>query len=121
MPKSSLSALLVTGIVLCGPTQAASEPPCKPELAFKETRFSPIQAQQRIWTGVISVDASKCAAGFGRFALGFDRIIEYGPDLTFVEPFEWKPGEISVSFIFGYDEAPTNYWIADIAPCGCRN
>jgi hypothetical protein len=113
--------LLIGTLALCGPTQAASEALCRPNIAIKKTTFAPAQAQQRIWTAALAVDASRCTVNAGRFEIGFDRIIEYGPDLRFSEWFDWKEGPTEVSYVFGWDEAPTAYWISGVAPCPCRN
>ena len=121
MSHISLSAFLIGAIAFCGPAQAANEMLCKPQLAFRQVNFSEAKERQRIWTATLAVDASRCTVNAGRFEIGFDRIIEYGPDLRFFERFDWKDGATDVAYVFGWDEAPTAYWISGIAPCNCRN
>jgi hypothetical protein len=58
------SAFLGAVAVLAGITTAVGQPMCRPTLAFKDVRFSPMQppSMQRTWTAVVTVDASRCAA-----------------------------------------------------------
>ncbi len=83
----------------------AGQQTCKPTLAFKEVRFSPMQPPtlERKWTAVLSVDASRCATASGRFGIIFSRMKENAPETDFLEQFTWKPGsmEVSVRFLGG--------------------
>ena len=106
--------------LVLGSLPAAGEPLCKPQLSVQQTRFSGTQAQQRLWVAQVTADSARCAETSGRFTLGMDRIIEYGPDLRFFQPFEWRDGKADIWIVFGHDEAPTAHWIAEVAPCGCR-
>jgi hypothetical protein len=73
---------------------------CKQVLTFREVRFSEAQNQMRKWTGVLSVDASRCVAASGAFEIKFVPIKEVGPDLLFSERFKWSPGLTQVSLDF---------------------
>jgi hypothetical protein len=110
---------LAAALVLCVPAQAVAGMACKPALTFKEVRFSEAQNQLRKWTGILAVDASRCAATSGTFEIKFVRIKEMGQDLLFSERFKWNPGLTQVSLDFWWDEAVLDYWIADVPPCGC--
>ena len=57
-------AFLAGLAVLAGLTTAVGHPMCRPTLALKDVRFSPMQppSMQRKWTAVVTVDASGCAA-----------------------------------------------------------
>ena len=112
---AGLAAALVLGV----PYQAVAAIACKPVLTFREVRFSQAQNQLRKWTGVVAVDASRCAATSGTFEIKFVRIKEMGPDLLFSERFKWNPGLTQVSLDFWWDEAVLDYWIADVPFCGC--
>jgi hypothetical protein len=113
-------AIVLTGIAwLCSITQAPGESGCQPTLTFKEVRFSEIRAQQRTWTAVIAVDASRCATTFGRFSINFTRLKETAPDLLFTEQLAWHPGRVEVSLNFWADEAVLDYSIGQVAPCAC--
>jgi hypothetical protein len=76
---AGLAAALALGV----PAQTMAQIACKPVLSFKEVRFSEAQNQMRKWTGILGVDASRCAATSGAFEIKFVRIKEMGPDLLF--------------------------------------
>src|SRR4030088_785583 len=93
MYRSCIFGLLAGGIGLVGVTQAAGQETCRPALAFKEVRFSPMQppTMERKWTAVLSVDASRCATTAGLFGIVFSRQKENGLEIDFQEQFTWKP------------------------------
>ena len=103
-------------------TPAFGQQACRPELAIKEARLSPMRAPtfERKWIAVLSVDAARCATTSGRFEIGFARLKENAPDLDFHETFTWKPSSVEVSVDFWADEAVSAYWLRAIAPCPCR-
>jgi hypothetical protein len=119
MRRTPAMAGLAAALVLRVPAEAIAEIACKPVLSFREIRFSEAQNQLRKWTGVLSVDASHCAAISGAFQLKFVRIKEMGPDLLFSEWFKWRPGLTQVSLDCWRDEAVLDYWIGEIPSCGC--
>jgi hypothetical protein len=102
-------------------TQTIAEVDCRPKLTFKEVKFSEPQNQLRKWTGVVSVDATRCTATSGQFEIKFVRLKEVGPDLLFAEKFKWTPGLVDVSLSFWWDEAVQDYWIGDVEPCECAD
>jgi hypothetical protein len=106
-------------VLLSGTTQILGQTLCKPALTFKEVRFSEMRAQQRTWTALLAVDASRCATTSGRFDINFTRLKETAPDLPFSESFAWRPGRTEVSIEFWWDEAVLEYSIGAIAPCAC--
>jgi hypothetical protein len=114
---------LLAGILaLAGITQAAGQPSCRPNLAFKDVTFSQMQppTMQRTWTAVVAVDASRCAAGSnGSFEIVFTRLQEFGPDTESGEEFRWTALEVSVSVTFAPTEAVQDYRIGRITPCPC--
>jgi hypothetical protein len=112
--------LLAGSIVLSSATQTVGQQMCKPRLSLQEVRLSEVQNQQRKWTAVLGVDASRCATATGRFDINFMRLKETGPDLPFAEHFMWRPGQLEVSVDLWVDEAVLDYSIGDIAPCPCR-
>jgi len=116
----SRSSALVAGLVLLGVTHTAAEPLCQPVLTIEALKFANVNAAQRVWTAQLDVDASRCAAASGRFAIDFVRLKEGAPDLRFTEHFTWKPGRIEVSADFAADEYVLDFSIRDIAPCACR-
>jgi hypothetical protein len=121
-----LSTLLAASIVLSGASPSLALPICKPLLSFKEARLSEAPNRQRTWTAVLDVDASVCAAIFGRFDINFVREKENAPDLEFSEQFAWqtaqsRAGQIEVTIDLWMDEAVLEYSIGYIAPCGCRD
>jgi hypothetical protein len=121
MYRSPQSILLAGSIVLFGATQTVGQQVCEPHLSFQEVRFSDVQNQQRKWTAVLGVDASRCTASSGRFDIKFIRLKETAPDLEFSEQFTWGPGRIEVSTDFWWDEAVLKYSIGSIGSCACRN
>jgi hypothetical protein len=123
MPRSYVSVLLAGSIGLISVTQAIGQQTCRPALAFKEVRFSPMQppTMERKWTAVVSVDASRCATVSGRFGIVFSRLAENGPDIDFQEQFKWQRGEVAVSVDFWADEAVKGYRLNDVEPCPCRD
>jgi len=116
------SILLAVSAAALGATQSWGGEACKPQLSFKEVRFSEIQMHnwRRTWSAVLRADASRCATVGGRFDIAFVRLIEVGPDLPFTEQFTWSPGEFEVSAEFAFDEAVASYSIGYVAPCACR-
>ena len=123
MYRSFIFWLLAGSIGLISATQAAGQRTCRPALAFKEVRFSPMRppTMERKWTAVLSVDASRCATTSGRFGIGFSRLKETGPEIDFQEQFVWKSASVEVSIDFAADEAVEGYWLNDVVPCPCRD
>jgi hypothetical protein len=80
-----------------------------------------VQNQQRKWTAVLGVDASRCAATSGRFDIKFIRLSETAPDLEFSEQFTWRQGQVEVSADFWQDEAVLKYSIGSVSSCVCRD
>jgi hypothetical protein len=122
MNRFRATAILAGMIGLTGLTQAFGQPSCRPKLAFKDVAFSHMQppTMQRQWTAVVSVDASRCAAGSnGSFEIVFTRLQEFGPDTEYAEPFIWTAPQVSVSVTFAPTEAVQDYRIGRIAPCAC--
>ena len=116
------SAFLGAVAVLAGITTAVGQPMCRPTLAFKDVRFSPMQppSMQRTWTAVVTVDASRCAANSnGRFEIVFTRLQEFGPDTESREQFTWAAPAVTVALDFAPTEAVQSYRIGIIAPCPC--
>src|SRR6266850_4457078 len=92
MFRSRSSAFVAGLLVLLGVTHAAAEPLCQPVLTIEALHFANVDVSQRVWTAQLDVDASRCAAASGRFAIDFVRLKEGAPDLRFTEHFTWKPG-----------------------------
>ena len=116
------SAFLGALAVLAGITTAVGQPMCRPTLAFKDVRFSPMQppSMQRTWTAVVTVDASRCVANSnGRFEIVFTRLQEFGPDTESSEQFTWAAPAVTVGLDFAPTEAVQSYRIGKIAPCSC--
>ena len=92
MHRICIFALLAGVIGLVGETQASDRKSCKPALAFKEVRFSPMQPPtlERKWTAVLSVDASRCTTTAGFFEIGFSRQKENGGEIEFRVRFQWS-------------------------------
>jgi hypothetical protein len=116
------SAFLAGLIALAGATQTLGEQRCRPSLAFKDVRFSPMRppTMQRTWTAVVSVDASGCTADArGHFQIVFARLQEFGPDSESSEDFTWAAPEVTVTLDFAPTEAIERYRIGAVAPCRC--
>jgi hypothetical protein len=113
---------LAGSIALACMPHSIAAPLCKPAFAFRDVRFSATQPEtmERTWTAVLSVDASRCATASGRFEILFSRQKENGPEVTFAEPFTWKPGAMEVSVQFWADEAVEGFWLHNVAACPCR-
>ena len=120
--RSCPLVLLAVSAVAVGAAQSLAGEACKPQLSFKDVRFSEIRMHnwRRTWSAVLAADASRCATEGGRFDIAFVRLIEVGPDLPFTEQFTWRPGEFEVSAEFAFDEAVASYSIGYVAPCACR-
>jgi hypothetical protein len=114
-----LPVLVAVGLLVSGaPVRANSV--CKPALTVKEVTFSSPVNLRRYWTATVVADAAPCTSRSGLFALGFVRLAETAPDLSFVEPFIWHPGDNKVRVELWADEAIGEYWMADVALCACR-
>ena len=116
-----MTEALVASLMLGVATPATAEFACKPALTFKDVRFSKAQNQRRKWTATLTVDASRCAEISGQFEIKFVRLKEVWRDLVFTEKFRWITGLVDVSLNFWWDEAVQDYWIGDVAPCGCAD
>lgn len=118
----SVVVVLAAIVGLSGTTPGLAERMCKPALAFKEIRFSPMQepARERTWSAVLSVDALRCATASGRFEIGFSREKENAMDAAFRAPFTWEPDLVEVSVDFAADEAVGRFWLGRIESCPCR-
>jgi hypothetical protein len=114
------TAWLAGIVAMFAATQSLAAPLCTPDLTIASAQLSDTRATQRIWTARIAVDASQCATPSGRFFIRFVRLKEIGPDLSFVEAFTWRPGEIDVSTVFAADEAVLDAAIGYVRPCACR-
>jgi hypothetical protein len=121
-------SVVFAGIVgLLGVSQAAGEPVCRPDLSFKQVRFSEMQPPtfQRKWSALVAVDASRCTANSsGYFEIAFRRLKEIGVEIEFREEFiwmefQWSPS-VKVEVDFWADEAVERYWIENVTPCPCR-
>jgi hypothetical protein len=121
MRPPRLALLLAGTVALLSATHAVGEAICRPTLTFEHTRFSEPGGQQRLWSAILAVDASDCAATSGRFYVNFVRLKEMAPDLLFSEEFTWSPGRIEISMEFWLDEAVLEYWIGYVPICPCRN
>jgi len=122
MSRLRVFAILAGAIGLAALTQAFGQPSCRPKLSFKDVVFSQMQppTMQRKWTAVVSVDASRCAAGSnGSFEIVFTRLQEFGPDTEFSDAFIWVAPEVTVSVSFAPTEAVQDYRIGRITPCTC--
>ena len=117
MPRAWILAAAL--LVLSQATQAA-ELACKPVLMVKNVGFSEVINLKRFWTATVDVDASRCAASSGLFALAFVRLSENAPDLEFAEPLIWRAPQTKVRVEFSADEAVHAYRIDDVAACPCR-
>jgi hypothetical protein len=120
--RSCTSLLLASVVGLTGITEAISQRLCRPTLTINDVQFSPMQPPtlRRKWTGVVSVDASHCAANsVGSFEIVFTRLSETAPDLEFRERFVWAPPSVNVAVNFAADEAVQRYRIDNITPCAC--
>ena len=115
------SLSLVALCTFLNATQLAAQPVCRPILTVKQEGFSEMFNLRRLWTGSIDVDASRCTTTSGLYSIGFIRVAENAPDLTFIEPFIWRLGQKKVAVEFWADEAVHAYWVADIAVCTCRS
>jgi hypothetical protein len=110
----------MVGVLVSG-TPIAAKSVCKPALTVNEVAFSAPINLRRYWTATVAADTSLCASQSGFFSLGFVRLAENAPDLSFIEPFVWHAGENMVRVEFWADEAVHEYWIADVARCTCRD
>ena len=119
MRRCHLCASLAVSAVVLAVAPAAAQL-CKPTLALQEGRLTEVRNQQRTWTGVVAVDASRCATTSGRFEIRFTRGKETAPDLQFTEQFTWRAGQVEVTTDFWADEAVLDYSLGAIAPCECR-
>jgi hypothetical protein len=131
LAKRVCASVLATIIGLIGVRQAIGENLCRPELTINEIEFSGMMPPtlERIWSAVVSVDASACTADSkGYFEVVFTRLGENAPDLEFrkqfiwsAPSFVWQVPSVSVGLTFAADEAVAQYRIENITPCECRN
>jgi hypothetical protein len=121
MRLSQPSILLAASLALFSVTQAAAGQLCKPVLLLRAVRISEAREMQRMWTGVLVADASRCSTTSGLFDIQFTRLKEISPDLQFTERFTWVSGQSELSLDFWWDEWLEDYRIVSIAPCPCRD
>ncbi len=122
MNRCQVAAMLPACALLLSVAQADARQLCRPALAIGDVAFSEMRppSRERIWTAVVTVDASRCATSVGRFSIGFLRIKEDGGELEFRESFTWSPPALRVSVRFWADEAVESSWIDEIDPCPCH-
>lgn len=125
MSLSKPSVILVTTLITSIYSGATAQQFCRPRIAVTDARLSMPEAHQRAWTAQVDIDASPCSTSRGRFDIIFQREKENGPDVEFVEPFEWQTGpqqtgRIEISVDFWIDESVQSYVIGTISPCPCR-
>jgi hypothetical protein len=128
--KRACASVLATIIGLIGVRQAIGENICRPHLTINDVEFSDMMppALERIWSAVVSVDASTCTENSkGYFDIVFSRLSENAPDLEFrkqliwsAPSFVWQAPSVSVGMTFAADEAVAKYRIENITPCECR-
>ncbi len=125
MHLAMLSTLLAAAAVILTCGHGTAEQICQPRLNVSNARLSSPEGLQRTWTAKVNIDALRCATTRGRFEIIFQREKENGPDLEFIEQFEWQTGSlqtghIDVSVDFWIDEAVQSYAIGATARCPCR-
>ena len=129
--RTCISASLATLIALTGATQAVAENLCRPALTLDDIEFSAMipPTLERVWSAVVSVDASACTANAkGKFEVVFTRLSENAPDLEFRKQYFWSaPSSVwsvpvfGVGLRFAADEAVGHYRIDNVSPCTCRD
>jgi hypothetical protein len=122
MNYRSISILLLAGFATLANTAQAGEI-CRPQLAVKQVRLSELKDLQRNWTAVLNVDATRCAATSGHFAISIVREKENAPPLEFDQMFVWRTndartGQVEASLDLWIDEVVQEYAVVYIAPCG---
>ena len=55
----------------------------------------------------------------GHFELGFERLIENGVDIEFIQEFTWTGPLVKVGLDFWANEAVAKTWIHKVSPCTC--
>jgi hypothetical protein len=119
--SSRVSVAMAAMVISCVSTQTIAGRICKPTLTVKEVKFSKARNQQRKWTATVAVDSSRCAESSGSFEIKVTRLKEFGPDLLFTERFGWSSPAVEVSLDFWWDESVGDFWIGDVALCGCAD
>jgi hypothetical protein len=120
MCRSMLRFLLPGLLVAASAARSATQPICTPALSFKTSAHSDVLNQQRRWTGIVAVDASRCSTSEGAFAIEFVRHKENAPVVSFTQRFTWRPGQTEVAAELWEDEWVDANRILDVAPCPCR-
>ena len=132
LAKRACVSVLATIIGLSGVRQAIGENLCRPALTLNEVEFSDMMPPtlERIWSAVVSVNASACTENSkGYFDIVFTRLSENAPDLEFRKQFIWSAPSfvwqaspsVGVGLAFAADEAVERYRIENVTPCVCRN
>jgi hypothetical protein len=122
--RRCIAVSTITIIVLVGATEAIAEHLCRPALTLDDVEFSSMipPTLERVWSAVVSVDASQCAANSkGNFDIVFTRLSENAPDLEMRKQFAWSVHSMGVSLAFAADEAVAQYRIEHVTPCVCRH
>lgn len=114
-----VSAAVVAAVVAA---PAVAQRPCLPGLVVKQSGMAEPRGsgRERIWSALVSVDASACTASAGgSFRLALLRLKENAPDLQFSEDFQWQAPAVRVEVPFASDEAVAGAWIESVTPCAC--
>lgn len=122
MSRSRISGVLAGLVGLVAATQVGAQQVCAPTLIVKQARLADLRAPAvaRLWSAVVSVDASACVAeAGGHFDVVFSRLKENAPELEFREQFAWSPPSASVAVDFAADEAVERYRVEGVTPCRC--
>jgi hypothetical protein len=122
--RRCIAASITAIIALVAATEAIAEHLCRPALTLDDVEFSTMipPTLERVWSAVVSVDASQCAANSkGNFDLVFTRLSENAPDLEVRKQFIWSVHSLGIRLAFAADEAVAQYRIEHVTPCVCRN
>ncbi len=112
----ALAAISLTNFV----PPAFGQKSCEPSLTISSPKMSDMRGSVRTWSAAVTANASACSNKSGRFSIEFTRLLEFGPDVNFVEQFEWVEGTSRIELEFSPYEAVQRHQIRHVEPCSCR-
>lgn len=127
-PRSTRLAagiVFAAGIVVFGASPSSGAEACGPQLTIQQIRLSELRDLRRRWTATLGVDASRCNASSGRFAISFVLEKDNTPEPEFIELFTWRTGptqtgQIEVAITLWHDQTVLGYTLERGARCRCR-
>ena len=107
-------------LLVASPALGQTRNMCQPKVSVTASNLSEMRGVTRIWRATVTADARACVNKSGAFTIEFVRLLEHGPDDSFVEKFQWEEGASEIELDFSLYESVLSYRILVVEPCPCQ-